>query len=93
MSSRKKRKAQQEDCAVCIIHSAKSTFFLPSFSQNIQSGLNIICQDQETYVILRASAVLSRRRRFMSNNFSKQSTEHDTKFLKVDAVGLLILTK
>jgi hypothetical protein len=24
MSSRKKRKAQQEDCAVCIIHSAKS---------------------------------------------------------------------
>ena len=24
--------------------------------------------------------VLSRRRRFMSNNFSKQSTDHDTKF-------------
>ena len=24
MSSRKKRKAQQEDCAVCIMHSAKS---------------------------------------------------------------------
>ena len=25
------------------------TFFLPSFSQNIQSGLILFCQDQETY--------------------------------------------
>ena len=112
MSSRKKRKAQQEDCAVCIIHSAKSN------NENLVS-CSVDCFEklldikrrrlESTAEALRMADVCVQipstfseglgYHRDCYQKFTMNLSQHRHNplqavvILKVDAVGLLILTK
>ena len=115
MSSRKKRKAQQEDCAVCIIHSAKSkNENLVSYSVDCFEKLLDIKRRrlESTAEALRMADVCVQIPSTFSEGLGyhrdcyQKFTMNLSRFcqhrhnplqavviLKVDAVGLLILTK